>query len=136
METLSKFKPFRRKPRKPKIISYKSRANFLLKPSHSEAKLKILLYSFCEVTQINGFHYLGRGKTGGTLRIFWSLVPFSMLIFGCVLINLLAETYYDHPAVIVRLKPRFTSQNPFPAISICPHRPFIESKISKFVRET
>lgn len=125
---LSKLKRFRR-PRK-------SHANISTKANISGAKLEQLLYSFCRVTQLNGFHYLRKGKTAGKLNIFWALVPFVMFVFGCVLICLLAQTYYDNPAMIVQLNTRFTSQNPFPAVSVCSNGPLIMSKISNFVDET
>lgn len=70
------------------------------------------------------------------VRTFWIFVPFMMAVFGVTLIHLLAEAYYENPATIVRLSPRFTTLNPFPSITVCPNEPFIYSKIVKLIENT
>lgn len=144
------FKP--RKPIKFKRITYMSRANLKFEPNTFDNCLKNAFYRFADGTKINGLSYLRKNTTSNYHRwakdlwnriwkimvffsnsLFWITILLLMITFAGVMIYLLDSEFVQHPTIITRSTPIFSSAIPFPAISICLSNPIFPLKAVKFI---
>lgn len=92
-----------------------------------------LFYEYAANTKVNGLYYLRRGKTSGALRVLWTAIPISILLFGSYLVYQLASQFNAVPTLMIIDRPRPVHAVPFPAVTFCHPQTVLDYKARQFV---
>lgn len=102
----------------------------------------VVWYSLCELfydyaanTKVNGLYYLRHNNTRGSLRVLWTSVPISIMLFGAYLVVQLINNFQAAPTLIVIDRPRSVYKLQFPAVTFCHPQTVLDYKARQFVKQ-